>query len=662
MALFRMNKSARGALAAAFLAGTAVPASADPAPMPLEKAAKMFGARPAVSQMSLSPDGKHVAYVGAGAGQVTALFVGDLTAGTTKLVTFTDNKPLSLHYCRWSAIDRIVCGGSGQDIVYGRRVSYERLFGIDADGGNQRSLAAGHGENSTTWDGTVLDWLDQNGRALIARSHLPEQTTGTVVGNSEEGIGVDLVDTRTGMGRIVERPRGRADEFISDGQGHIRIMGLQKLDSSGAELTGEEEYLYRSRNDGPWQPFSVVDVNGKGTEPYAVDADLNAAYVLKPKEGRKALYRVSLDGSMKEELVLDHPTVDIDDVETVRGKVIGASYVDDTGKAVYFDPAYGELAKQLAHVLSKTPLIDIVDASRDQDTLLIRAASDADEGRFYVFQKSSKRLVPLMSVRPQADGETLAHVQSITYKSFDGTTVPAYLTLPPGSSGKTLPAIVMPHGGPGYRDVWGFDWLAQFFASRGFAVIQPEFRGSVGFGESWFFKTAFEQWRTSVGDVNAAGRWLIAQGIADPAKLAIFGWSYGGYAALQANVLDPDLFKAVVAVAPVTDIAELRRESEGFTNSRVVKKWIGNGPAIGEGSPALHADLFNAPVLLFHGVRDITVLPAQSQTMNDALRRAGKQSQLIRYPDLDHQLNDSSVRADMLSKADTFLRASLHMQ
>jgi dipeptidyl aminopeptidase/acylaminoacyl peptidase len=395
--------------------------------------------------------------------------------------------------------------------------------------------------------------------------------------------------------------------------------------------------------------------------PIAVDGDLNAAYVLKKKDGRRALYRVALDGSMKEELVLENPLVDIDGVIKLNGRVIGARYTTDQSAAVYFDPDYEKMAKQLARALPNTPLIDFVDISRDGDSLLIHASSDTDAGRFFVFQKSTHALHPLISVRPQADGLVLAKVQSVKYRSFDGTEVPAYLTLPPGSSGKNLPAIVMPHGGPEARDRWGFDPLVQFFANRGFAVIQPEFRGSTGFGEAWFLNNGYRSWQTAIGDVNAAGKWLVAQGIADPAKLAIFGWSYGGYAALQSNVLDPDLFKAAVAVAPVTDLSILRKESEGFTNEELAKARIGSGPQLDEASPARHADRFKAPVLMFHGDRDINVGFTESQAMDAALHRAGKQSTLVRYPDLDHQLNDSAVRADMLTKSDQFLRQALHL-
>jgi dipeptidyl aminopeptidase/acylaminoacyl peptidase len=247
-------------------------------------------------------------------------------------------------------------------------------------------------------------------------------------------------------------------------------------------------------------------------------------------------------------------------------------------------------------------------------------------------------------------------MKPVRYKASDGTEVPAYLTLPPGSSGKNLPALVMPHGGPSSRDEWGFDWLAQFFASRGYAVLQPNYRGSSGYGDAWYQKNGFQSWRTAIGDVNDAGRWLVGQGIADPSKLGIFGWSYGGYAALQSGVVDPALFKAVVAVAPVTDLGELVEDSKNFTNYRLVRNFVGTGPHLRDGSPAQNAGKIKAPVLLFHGDFDLNVPISQSRRMQDKLKGAGVQSDLIVYKGLDHQLEDNVARADMLKRSDSFLR------
>jgi dipeptidyl aminopeptidase/acylaminoacyl peptidase len=218
---------------------------------------------------------------------------------------------------------------------------------------------------------------------------------------------------------------------------------------------------------------------------------------------------------------------------------------------------------------------------------------------------------------------------------------------------------VLPHGGPSARDEWGFDWLAQFFAARGYAVLQPNYRGSSGYGDAWFGQNGFKAWKTAVGDVNDAGRWLVSQGIADPKKLAIVGWSYGGYAALQSQVLDNSLFKAVVAIAPVTDLDALRDESRNYTNFKAVNEFIGDGPYIAEGSPARHADQFAAPVLLFHGTLDQNVNVEESRLMKSRLEAAHKQVTYHEFAGLDHQLADAAARTSMLVDIDKFLSASL---
>lgn len=265
-----------------------------------------------------------------------------------------------------------------------------------------------------------------------------------------------------------------------------------------------------------------------------------------------------------------------------------------------------------------------------------------------------------MIARPQLEHVQLANVRSIRYAAADGASIPGYLTLPPGrEEARGLPAIVMPHGGPSARDEWGFDWLAQYFAHRGYAVLQPNFRGSAGYGQDWFVTNGFQNWQTAIGDINAGAHWLIAQGTADPAKLAIFGWSYGGYAALQSGVLEPGLFKAIVAVAPVTDLGLMRRAARVYTSARNVREFVGEGPHIRAGSPAQNAERIEAPVLIFHGDRDLNVDVAQGRLMRDRLERAGKSVEYIEFEGLEHQLDDSAARARLLARSDSFLRDTL---
>ena len=342
--------------------------------------------------------------------------------------------------------------------------------------------------------------------------------------------------------------------------------------------------------------------------------------------------------------------------------MIGVSYATERRQANYFDENLARIARQLSLALPGSPLIDFIGASDDESRLLIRAGSDTDAGTYYVLDRATRNLTRLMRSRPELDDVRLADMRAITYRAADGTEVPGYLTLPRGGTGRGLPAIVMPHGGPSARDEWGFDWMAQYFASRGYAVLQPNFRGSSGYGSQWFQTNGFQSWRIAVGDINDAGRWLVREGIGDPQRLAVLGWSYGGYAALQSGVVDPGLFRAIVAIAPVTDLQQSRDEYRWSWSSANVRDFFGTGPHIAEGSPAQHAGAIRAPVLIFHGTLDLNVSVRQSRLMRDRLRDASRPVELMEFPGLDHQLDDSAARAQLLRRSDAFLRQTLGIQ
>lgn len=640
---------------------------------PLDDAAA-FGAREAITSAALSADGKKLVYVGAGTEASTIAVVVDLETGNAAQVTRGDGNPINITGCNWTATDRIVCRLYGIERPQGVLLGITRVVAMNADGSKQVFLGTKDSIDQIgkrQHDGRVVDWLNGvDGFVLMERDYVPEKATGRLTARTQEGLGVDRIDTLTGKATSVERPGKQVGEYISDGLGNIRIMSSVEYAESGF-LTGSESYAYRLRDDREWRPLGtyVSDRSnggrGKGIIPLAVDPSLNAAYVLDALDGRHALYRLTLDASQKRELVLSSDKVDIDNVITIGrgGRVIGATYATERRYTQYFDPDYKKLHDMLSHALPKLPLIDFMSASADERVLVVHASSDIDPGNWYVYNREKKSLSLLAPVRPALVGRKLSPVKAITYPAADGTPIPAYLTLPPGvTEPKGLPAIVMPHGGPAARDVWGFDWLAQYYAQRGFAVIQPNYRGSDGYGEQWLAENGFRSWKTSIGDVCDAGRWMISQGIADANKLAAVGWSYGGYAVLQSNVLDADLFKAIVAVAPVTDLQALMQwRMSRYANAFLDADYIGSGPHVKEGSPARNAQAFKAPVLMFHGGMDMNVEIGQSRLMQKELRTAGKSSLLIEYPKLEHSLRDSNARADLLKRSDEFLRKNLKL-
>ena len=635
-------------------------------------AAAAFGARPSVSHMRLSPDGQSVAYLSPLQGQGSVLYTLSLAEGAKpRAALVADGKPDRLEGCFWVANDRLACylHGSLKDPTYGI-MPVSRLVAVNADGTDLKLLSKrdsiyGHGIHLD--GGEIIDSLPaENGAVLMVRTYVGDDRTGSRIGSSARGIGVDRLDTRTLISRRVEPPREDAVEYISDGRGAVRIVGLEQ--KVGASTTtqgnGVTDYLYRSPDSPDWHKLSEYNsLEHLGFAPYAVDPERNLAYGLRKTDGRFAAYAVSLDGSLTEQLLYANPAVDVLGFERIgrQRRVVGVSYITDKRQAFYFDPGVKQLVAALGRALPQQEL-HVLDSSLDENLMLILATSDSDPGVYYLFDRKARRLQTFLVSRSQLEGIKLASVRSITYPAADGVMVPGYLTLPPGvTTARGLPAIVLPHGGPGSRDVWGFDWLSQFYASRGFAVLQPQFRGSFGYGDAWFRQNGFKSWKVAIGDVLAAGHWLVDQGIADPHKLGILGWSYGGYAALQSAVVEPGFFKAVVAIAPVTDLTMAKEEFRRWSNYYYMSAVIGDGPHLREGSPLQNADKIKVPVLLFHAAMDRNVGIEESRAMAERMKAAGGRCELLTWDDLDHQLDDSEARALMLRKSEAFLRQGFGM-
>jgi dipeptidyl aminopeptidase/acylaminoacyl peptidase len=626
--------------------------------------AAAFGARESATSASISPDGTKLAMIGAGPGQSDQLYVIDINAGATpKRILSATGKPERLYRCQWVSNDRLTCTIGGVQPYNGAFYGFSSVIAVDATGGNVRVLSKRRGENALGYDlrgGAVIDLLPKDdGKVLMMRSYVPEANIGSVIAKSAQGMGVDQIDTRTGAVRKVESPKKLASEYITDGQGNVRIMG-SIIDDQTGYATGKRLYQYRLAGSNDWRNLSTVDSEAHtGFEPWYVDSAKNVAVGFETVDGRRVISAVALDDGQAHQTLVSDPRVDVDEIITIgrNRRAIGGSYEGDGRTYVYFDPAIKSLSSALSKALGGKHAY-VTDANADETKLVLWAGSDTDPGQYYLFDKTAKKLSPILPVKPQLAGVKLATVRSISYPAADGTSIPALLTLPPGGAAKGLPAIVMPHGGPEARDYWGFDWLSQYFVARGFAVIQPNFRGSAGYGEAWRVKNGFRSWRTSVGDVVDAGKWMVAQGYADPAKLTVMGWSYGGYAALQANVLAPNLFKATVAVAPVADMEGLIAHSRSYTNYYLTKDFIGMGPHLREGSPSQHAGEFKAPVLMFTGTQDANVPYNQSQLMDSRLKAAGKRSELVMFDGLDHQLDDPTARTTLLQRSADFLLAA----
>ena len=635
----------------------------------LAEDAAAFGAREAVSAARLSPDGASVMYITPGPGPKTFAVISNLQTGKSTVVTSADGNPELLEWCNYSAPDRAVCEVSAlTHQTTSKIVGFSRLISMNTDGPDAKLLGQSesiYDQYLRQTDAIVLDWNGaRDGKVLMERVYVPEggqRAIGSRLARTKSGLGVDLVDTRTLQPSTAEPPRDSASHYMTDGRGNVRIMTVVESSATGA-LSGRLKYFYRTKTSKEWKTLADFAQFDDQVRPLAVDADLDAVYMLKKKGGRQALYTVKLDGSLAERLVAEHPRVDIAGVRRTGDgqRVIGYVYADETVNADYFDPEFRALAESLSRALPNLPIISFYDSTADGRKLLIFAGSDDDPGRFYLFDRDTKSLNEAMVERPQLEGRKLAKMRTVSIPGAGGLQIPGYLTLPPGKeNAKDLPAVILPHGGPSARDYWGFDWLAHFLAARGYAVLQPQYRGSSGFGDSWQGENALRNWRAAMDDIATSARWLSSQGIADPDRMAIFGWSYGGYAALQSAAMHPGTYKAVIAVAPVTDFAMLREDAIGYTSAEVVAREIGSGANALEGSPLRHAARIDAPVLLAHGDLDANVAYRHSEKMADALRSSGKEVKLLSYKGLDHYLQDSKVRSELLTEIGSLLERTI---
>lgn len=621
--------------------------------------ATLFGARENVESVGLSPLGDFVVYKTPAGPRDTNFVVAEIATGQDKLIANSSFEQARISDCNWAKNDRLTCVVVGETNLDGLKIGFTRMFAIGRDGTNMRLLGTRSNDRSldlNQYSGALIDTLPEDPENVLLQVPFLEQvTTGTRLLSPESGLGVKRYNIYNGRSTTQERPNANTSRYVSDTKGEIRFRTIREVDGD-RNYTGKRSHWYRGQTDRTWKQITLSD----DASMVGFDESGDNIYTLEPVNGRDALVKHRLDGSATKDTVFAHDKVDITGLVRFGAKQrpVGVYYYDDYEHLEYFDEGLKTLGKSLAKVLPGKS-ITLLDTSWDENRILLFAQADDDPGTYYVFDRKKRELMLITPVRHQLEGRTLAKTKPISYPAADGTSIPGYLTLPPGQDGKRLPLIVMPHGGPSSRDTWGFDWMAQFLAAKGYAVLQPNYRGSWGYGEAWIGDNGFQGWRQAIGDINDGARWAIASGLADADRVGIVGWSYGGYAALQSNVVDPTLYKAAVAIAPVTDFARVVSEARSFKNARLVKDFVGSGPELQAGSPVKHAAAIRVPVLMFHGTMDLNVDVEQSRVMARELRKEGKSVDYVEFDGLQHSLIDSKARIDMLTRIGTFLETNL---
>lgn len=636
------------ALIASFV--TAVAQAAPPPQPPLEA----YGALPTVRAMTLSPDGSRLAFiVRRGDADLVALYATETSeiTGRTRVerihardISFAGNQHLLLQVSR-----------SEQLAGARRRFEYSGAFALDLD--------------------------KQETRQLLSRTEglYPAQTgVGRVVGQRAGSVDLfmpayssvidgrpplDLYRVSMETGRGVRAARGTAftlDWVVgTDGT----VLAREDFDNQknvyriSTWVDGERRNLLEQAAAN--RPLSLVGVKTDGSALLLIDAGDD-------DEGYSAIRELGFDGTLSAPL---HGLqgADIGHIFMDRfRRVAGLAYSGPIPRYRFFDPEVDAAVQATVRALEGAS-VRLESWSDDWMHILYHVFDGASTGRYLLHDRRSGEYRIVAESYADIPSAAVGAVARIHYAARDGLSIEAMLTLPPGvqpDAARGLPLVVMPHGGPAAHDTVRFDWMAQFFASRGFLVLQPNFRGSSGYGAA-FREAGYGEWgRKMQDDVSDGVLALVRDELADPQRVCIVGASYGGYSALAGAAFTPELYRCVVAVAPVSDLPRMIREVASRSGSRhwVVDYWkqlIGDPrfdrQRIDQVSPVNHAEAFRAPVLLIHGRNDSVVPIRQSEVMERALKRAGKNVQLVRLAGEDHWLSDSRTRTEALKAMGQFV-------
>jgi len=321
---------------------------------------------------------------------------------------------------------------------------------------------------------------------------------------------------------------------------------------------------------------------------------------------------------------------------------------------VWLDESYGQVMQTLNKALPDT-FNDIEGRDAEGHFYIVYSESRYDPGYFHVYDAANKKIHGLMEKYPGLDPAYLADVNTFSFTARDGLKIPAVLTTPLGVKAKNLPLIILPHGGPQSHSTVAYNYTAQFLANRGYAVIEPNFRGSTGYGKD-FNEAGHEQWGLAMqDDLTDATQWAIKSGLADPERICIVGGSYGGYAALMGAVKEPDLYKCAAAFNGVFDIPKMKFDQKDYIGGLYMTRFINKGDTETV-SPYHRADEISIPVLLLAAEDDRVVRVEQSEAMAKKLKKIGKLSKFILIDDGGHSLNTEAARTTKLTELEAFLK------
>lgn len=640
-------------LLVASLAAYAEPAS-EPQPSVAGAAAKArqlisatdFGALPFMVRPKMSPDAHYIAttaYIH-GKKMLTILELGPKTIPTH---SFALPGKWDLMWYRWAGNDRVLISVGHSQVFYGDEVYVTRLIMYDLK--TEKSSFVGRKGEGIEGDDVIH--VDRDGHWLL----LNVQKT---IYDYPSVWRVDL-DTME-MKRVVgEYPH--VWNWFADSSGVVR---------AGLGIEGKRWWLlYRKDEKAKFQKVMKRKIkpdedNGSIERFVPIDGTDHGYAVTNLRTGRYGLYRYDFSTDTVGDAVFEHPQVDIDDfTEADDGRIVAVTYTDDRSRIEWLDPQMKELQAKIDQALPNR-INRVISMSRDRTRMLVWTGSASDPGAYYYYRSTDGQLNLLSRPYGEMTGKQLSDMQSVTYPARDGLEIPAYLTVPFGVEARQLPMIILPHGGPFARDEWGYDTWPQFLANRGYVVLQPNFRGSTGYGRDFVSKGEGQWGRTMQDDLDDGVKWLVDQGKVDPKRVCIMGASYGGYAAMWAAARNPDIYRCAISFAGISDLAAMiRYDRRAFSATRYHTAWREKVQGdssfdLNTVSPLYAVDRISIPLLIAHGADDENVPLSQSKKLHEALTKANKQHSYVVYDGEGHGFDKPENATAFLERVDEFLRVN----
>lgn len=593
-----------------------------------------FFKNPEIEKVMLSGSGEYFSYIKPYKNRMN-IFVENIESGDTTQITFSENRDITYYF--WANDNRIIYlkDEDNDDLL--------DFYAVDINGQNRIRL--------TNFEGLTPHVIDE-------LSSDPEHILVALNKRDKSVFDLYRLNINTGDFSLHTRNPGNVTRWVTDNDGNTRIG----ISSDGVN----KSVLYRNSQS---ENFKVLFTNNfkELFEPLFFSFDNRYIYASTNFGSDKATI-VKYDPVEKKILntLYSHPEVDVEEVlrSEKQQKIVGVSFNTWKREYHFFDENYSELFKKIQMKLPGYE-IAITSHDRDESKFLIRTYSDRSLGAYYLFDSGEGIFKKLAEISPWLKEGQMARMKPIRYKSRDGKTIHGYLTLPKGFHHEDLPVVIYPHGGPWLRDNWGFRNTVQFFANRGYAVLQMNYRGSTGYGRE-FFEAGFKQWGGAIqDDITDGVNWLIRQGIADKERIAIVGFSFGGYAALSGLTKTPHLYSCGVDYAGISNIFSFLESIPPYWTpvKDMLYEMVGDPVAdslmLYENSPVFHTDHIKVPVFIAHGVKDKRSSIKDVKKLIHNLKANKVDVQYLIKKDEGHGFKNQENRFDYYRHLEKFLAKNL---